>query len=163
MRLPRIRFTIRWMLVAVAVIAVGMGIVMTWRKQTFQLSQAERYLNYQEQDQTLLDGYKSTAWTAGYRGQSKDQSVRQGRSDQYWRDEAITAELGVVYSYRLLAYHRQMAGKHLRAAARPWETVSPDPAPPNWPDRKESTTLLLMEMDKKATQPVAPVSTTSSP
>ena len=149
-------------MVAVAVVAIGMGVVITWRRQAFYLAQVERYLNYQEQDQTLLDGYKSTAWMAGYRAQSNDPSVRQGRSVQYWREEAITAELGVVHSYRVLAYHRQMVGKYLRAAAHPWESVLPDQAPPNWPDRKESTTWLLMEQDKKATQPSAPSSTESS-
>ena len=163
MRLPRFRFKMRSMIVAMAVLAVGMSIVMTWRKQTFHLSQAERYLRYQEQDQNLLDGYKNTAGMAGYRGQSKDPSVRQGQSHPYWREEAVTAELGVVYSYSLITYHRQTIGKHLRAAARPWETVSPDPAPPNWPDRKESTTWLLMEMDKKDTLPAEPASTASSP
>jgi hypothetical protein len=152
MKLPRVRFTMRRMMCVVAVIAFGLAVAVIGRRQAYYFTQAERYLAYQEQDQLLLDGYKNTAWMAGYRGQSKDETVRQGKSDQYWREDVIGAELGVVYSYRRLVHHRQMVGKYLRAASRPWASVPIDPPEPNWPDRKESTTWLLTEMGKGASK-----------
>ncbi len=133
----------------VAVIAVGMAFVMMWRRQAHHLALAERYLNTQEVDQALLDEYKKLVWMAGYRGKSNDESVRQGKSDHYWREESIRAECGVINSYRQLVYHRQMVSEHLRAAAHPWEIVSRDPAPPRLAGRKESIASLLMRTDTR--------------
>jgi hypothetical protein len=148
MRLPRL--TTRRLMAVVAMVAFVLAARDLWVRQAHHLALAERYLGTQEQDQILLDGYKNTAWMAQHRADSKDASVRQGHDEQYWREETIRAELGIAYAYKHLTYHRQMLAKHLRAAAQPWKTAPPDPAPPSWPDRNESTTWLILEMKKKA-------------
>src|SRR4051812_8359590 len=103
MRLSRPRFTVRSLIVLVAVAAITSG-VLVYVERMKRLSQQyrERALNHYWQEMTIGTGQKS-----GYNGKvlSPDPSG-------------------------LVSYHAQLREKYERAARYPWLPVEPDPMPP---------------------------------
>jgi hypothetical protein len=103
MRIPRVRFTIARMMVAVAVIALLLGAVAILRRRANL--------------QGLADYHAETA--------------RQIRSLHVWTFRPDGPPVDISFEDpRLADYHEDMAGKYKRAACYPWLPVAPDPPKP---------------------------------
>jgi hypothetical protein len=105
MRLPRVRFTVRRMMVAVAVAALLLIGVVLWRR-------SEEYRRRAESHDSLLWSELPVA---------VDEAASPGR---------LGGGLSVVGLLRRAKYHHDMSQKYWRAAARPWLPVAPDPPEP---------------------------------
>lgn len=108
MRVPRVRFTLRRLMAAVAASAVILGGVRLHRQATDYRSRAAG----SAQTLALI---RNGAW--GYRlvvGQ-----------DGRWHRVIDRADL-----LSLIRYHTELRTKYERAAARPWLPVEPDPPEP---------------------------------
>ena len=105
-RLPRLRFTVRWLMVAVAVMALVMGAELTRRRWTHRRMMARHY----------------TVSEHSYRDQAKEiaAEISHGRQDL---DLALERRLWM--ADRAAQFRRRWE----RGAARPWESLRPDPPP----------------------------------
>ena len=116
MRLSRVRFTVRRMMVAVAVVAVSLNLVMvTWRCFSFShratlyshlASHLSRYAGKYPADTVLPNTI--------YRRTAKGPTV------------ALTGGGAA----KLAAHYDALARKYKHAAAYPWLPIEPDPPPP---------------------------------
>jgi hypothetical protein len=117
MRVPRERFTVRTLMVAVAVVAILFGGVIElprlWSLRQQYLGFAEKY-GYWE---TRLNG------VVGIRQEITYYSLRQPRGS-----EPSPARLARMKAEA--SYYARLRAKYERAAHRPWVPVAPDPAPP---------------------------------
>jgi hypothetical protein len=110
MRLPRVQFTVRRMMIAVAVVAILLGVGPLRRRSASYHRKALEH--------------------ARLVGVSKENAKVQrtaGRDHPEIRPlmEASAAELE-----GMAEWHSDLAEKYSRAASRPWETMPLDPAPP---------------------------------
>jgi hypothetical protein len=103
MRLPRVRFTLRMLLVGVAAVALLMGYVAMERRRA-----EYRRLALQHRRQLLMLG----RWEFFDRATQRAYEEEQARTDPR------------------KAWHLKIADKYLRAAERPWLAVAPDSFPP---------------------------------
>ncbi len=117
MRMPRPRFTIRWMMVLVAVAALALSVAAT-RRRMANLSLA--YLDRARE-------YAIKAELASLNAVESEYYAQHGRTpDPKYARSCI--------SYRRLSeFHHTMKRKYQRAASRPWLPIAPDPAPPPEP------------------------------
>ena len=113
---PRVRFTVRRMMVAMAVLAVVMGAVegLRRRRESFQ-RRAEMFA--QKVSAAILD-------EQDYR--TSRRSNRRGSPSYY--DNRTT----VAYD-QLVEHYDALRVKYEQAADRPWWFVAPDPPEPTWP------------------------------
>jgi hypothetical protein len=110
MRLPR--FRLRTLMVAVAVLALLlMGGIMVWRSANYRRL-AAFHEEMERRQERAVRGIESLAQAAT---DPKDAAAAR-------RDAAHEARIG--------RYHAGLKAKYLRAAARPWESVAPDPPRP---------------------------------
>ena len=110
MRVPRLRFTLRRMMIAVAVVSILFGMAAgLWR----------RHVSFQRQ----ADAYAKKSNDEGLRGARIDLLWFQSDPELRMRDE----------HYRLMDYYDELKVKYERAAARPWLPVESDRPPPVWP------------------------------
>jgi hypothetical protein len=118
MRLPRLKFTIRALMIAVAIVALGLGLwfqIQKWRRlaAVYQAEAARHAALETEYQRRLLwdlgPGHARPAWLAG----------------------VASLELHV-------AHHANLAEKYRDAADRPWWPAPPDPPPPTKKDDPES-------------------------
>jgi hypothetical protein len=110
MRVPRLRFTLRRMMIAVALVALLFGAAAgLWRRHLSFKRQADEYAKRM-----------NTEFARGYRV-----AIARWPSDGElkMKDE----------HYRLKDYYKQLKLKYERAAARPWLPVESDRPPPEWP------------------------------
>ncbi len=105
MKLPRVRFTIRRIMVAVAIVAMLFIGVVLWRR-------SQEYRRRAESHDLLL-------WSA--LPVAIDEAASPGR---------LGGGLSVGGLLRRAKYHHEMSRKYWWAAARPWVSVDPDPPPP---------------------------------
>jgi hypothetical protein len=115
MLLPRVRFTVRRLMLVVAIIAVALG-GGVWVVEMMRLSHAYRLraaLHVQKHRHLL--------------------SVPHGRFEGALATISMSLGLEKAYERRLrsIAYHVSMKQKYDRAAARPWLVLSPDPPEPD--------------------------------
>ncbi len=113
MRLPRVRFTVRHLMFAVAVVAAALASDRWSRQSAEYRSQAE----YHESRLSILALVRETG---GYPYCSL------GISGIPLRYNSETAPLHA----KCVSYHTRMLRKYQRAAFFPWLGVNPDPPPP---------------------------------
>ncbi len=145
--LPMPRLTIRWCMVAVAVVAVLLAVGVLERR-------SQRRLNNQRQaglhrSLAEMDAESEKRWSDSVKrladreqrnlryvdtlekGMSlgiKDPSLQSKLKDAK-RDLELTRQMKDEET-KLAAYYAQLKKKHLYAASHPWEPVDPDPPPP---------------------------------
>ena len=135
MRVPRVRFTVRRMMVAVAIVAVVMGATI----------EAKRFgrLSRQYQRKAIASAREERLWHRALRGGMASEVEAQQLSavlrakDQDLADlwaEAASESSGAVRGVReIVAHHARLRRKYEHAASRPWESVAPDPREPPLP------------------------------
>jgi hypothetical protein len=111
MRLPRLRFALWRMMVAIAVIAIFFGVVVRlWGRHVSFKRQAAEYAkkSYAE----MVKGFRvlHARWTTAAEDRMGDEH------------------------FRLMDYYNELKAKYERAAARPWLGVEPDRPAPEWPE-----------------------------
>ena len=115
MVLPRVRFTIRRMMLAVAIIAIVAGVTVLASRQRIYRGRADFYAQLEQAAKLRL-----RHWVL--------EAVRlsgQRRSD----DRRQLAEYMVGYSRERASYHARLKVKYGRAARYPWLLFGPDPPP----------------------------------
>lgn len=127
MRMTRFRFTVRGMMVALAIVAALIACEKARRSRASRLAVAADHekwgatlgLNLRLV-QELIDDDKH--------------SLRNGYSDRDRILASIAAWQPIRDEYEaIVAYHAALGRKYRRAAARPWEVVAPDPPEPPIP------------------------------
>jgi hypothetical protein len=123
MRLPRVRFTVRWMMLAVAVAAVVIGGTVIARRQRVYRVRAAFHA---QQEQVAAKRWRH--WSQAEVRLSRPPGDRNPpRSDQ---EPQIVVEM-VDYSRNRAAYHARLRVKYERLARYPWLTIAPDPPSPD--------------------------------
>ena len=125
MRLPRVRFTVRGMLIAVASIALLMGgLRLVWLRSVYRKA-ALAHAAYENLARTLQsmvenDGKdeRELAIAIGMKVAPESEAVRAKRA----------ADASV--NQKTAEYHATLKQKYERAASRPWVALAPDPPPP---------------------------------
>jgi hypothetical protein len=110
MRLPSVQFTVRRMMVAVAVVAVLLGV------GPFR----QRSAKYQ----------RKAVEHAGQVGVSNENAKVQLAAGRKHPEIRVLMEASAAEWERLAAWHADLAKKYSHAASRPWETLPLDPRPP---------------------------------
>jgi hypothetical protein len=114
MKIPRVRFTMRRLMVAVAILGFALGVAELWRRSRLY---TERASDHAGRRSNILQSPGSIAYW-----ESRWQAQREGRSGAYpWPD-------GPPFVPAIADYHDQMWAKWERAARLPWLPVEPDPA-----------------------------------
>jgi hypothetical protein len=111
MRVPRVRFTVRRMMVAVAVSGLLLGAEVARRRWAYNRSMAHYHAREEGRMRLLLSG----GWITVTDEAGARKKLRIGRNIER---EPVQ---------RRLIYHALMAARHRRAARRPWLAVTPDP------------------------------------
>jgi hypothetical protein len=126
MRLPRARltFTVRTMMVAVAITATFLGLLEERRARFGRVSLAHRLERAQVHVSDLEFCLVLTPTQMGH-----NPSARAVKAE----DERIRETLPFI---RFIMYHDMMAYKYERASGQPWLPVAADPPPPPKPSRE---------------------------
>lgn len=113
MRWPRVRFTVRRMMIAVAItgVTLGVGLVLHRRAAAYRSRAA-----YHEAKAVTWMGVhaENDAWA----------------TDTSNPERASRAQWAVEQAWAAIVYHRNMCDKYLHAARYPWLSVEPDPPEP---------------------------------
>jgi hypothetical protein len=112
MRLPRMRFTVRDSMVAVAILAVALGTVAGLRGRRESFERRARMFAQKASDEIMAE---------------QDYRTSQPGSNFGYDPRSTTAH------YELIDYYDSLREKYKQAAARPWLPVAPDPPAPVWP------------------------------
>ena len=110
MRLPRVRFTVRRLMVAVAVLGLLFGAEVTRRRWEYNWLMANFHANEERRMRLLLSG----GWVTETDEAGTRQKIRMGRNIER---EPVQ---------RRLMYHVVIGDRYQRAARRPWLAVAPD-------------------------------------
>jgi hypothetical protein len=111
MRVPRLRFTVRGMLIAVGFLTILCGMTVgLWRRHVSFKRLADEYAEKSYSEMAKGFRVQLARWLT-------DGEVRMGEEH-----------------FRLKHYYDEMQAKYERAAARPWLSVEPDRPPPEWPE-----------------------------
>ena len=102
MRVPRVRFTVRRMMVAVAIVAIIMGAVDLWQNSVSYRSKIAHHAQMERSSVFVIGGDDTPA--------AHEELARVSRA---WTE-----------------HHATLRRKYERAAARPWKYVPPDPPDP---------------------------------
>ena len=107
MRLPRVRYTLRSMLVAVAVVAMTLGVSVELGRRRMRFSRLAAYHRARivAPSQYVDKNRRIVRWV--------------GRDSRFFEERP-----------RLDYWHEELAMKYDAAASRPWYPVEPDPPPP---------------------------------
>ena len=156
MRAPRVRFTVRWMMVAVATLAMIGGVVRCAKSRAECLRRAEDHAFsealYREQVENAKDGLEhARRGTANAEGDEAmalfdPTSIKEVRD--FWVKETARWESMLAAFRRLRDHHSKLARKYTGAASRPWSLVSPDPPEPPRPEPSFSTPPHLRRKQK---------------
>lgn len=130
MGLPKLKFSIRTVLIVVAVLALGLGGYDGWRRSVVY----QRHASYH------ADRLRVVEWlTEELAACDEADSMRFGYSggdrDRFWQFSADT-ELGMPAAEfravlgRLRSHHEGLARRYRRASYFPWISVPPDPPEP---------------------------------
>ena len=114
MRLPRVRFTVRRMMVAVAVFGLLFGAGVTRQRWAYNRSMVNYHANEERRMRLLLSG----GWITETDEAGTRKKLRVGRNIER---EPVQQRL---------MYHILMGDRYQRAARRPWLAVAPDPPEP---------------------------------
>lgn len=120
MRLPRVRVTVRRVVVAVVLVALPLGLIaaVQYREARFR-----RLAAYHLQCQDVL--YDELGYYECNSFQREDETLEEAL-------DRVHAARGpeVHRAFRASLYHSRLYEKYVRAAASPWRPVAPDPPPP---------------------------------
>jgi hypothetical protein len=135
MRLPRVRLTVRRMMIAVAVVAILCGVGLQIRR-AIRLSRLSA--EYTRQAVNFAE-FESTWRQSERHHREREQELRKLVDDprqgvggpEFWRRMA-KGETDEAEKLKSLAeFHASMKSKYQAAARRPWIAVEPDPP---WPE-----------------------------
>jgi hypothetical protein len=135
MRMPRVRFTVRRLIVAIAVIAILLGVGLQIRR-TIHLSRrsagfARRAVMYAEDESVWRKAVRDWIEHAERYRKLADQPDQ--RSDApMWRKRAEYCAETVEQIKALVDFNASMKAKYNAAARRPWLDLEPDPPRPEW-------------------------------
>jgi hypothetical protein len=129
MQLPRPRLRLRILLIAVALAAISLGAFIEWRR-LIRLS--ETYRQKAELEQRLVGSW-------GQMAQIEAEAAR--KMGEFPPEDLKATDMAPPSWYearsdvcsRRAAHHARLHQKYLRAAARPWLSVAPDPPEPPMP------------------------------
>lgn len=133
MRPPRVRLSLRGMMLAIAVVGAILGLIEERRARFARISRAHA----REQanlDLTDVDVYLIFA--------GRQHDIEHPYSPSELEAEA-KAERGAVLLAQFLDHHELMAEKYRRASSRPWLPVTSDPPEPPRPPGKYVERLLI--------------------
>jgi hypothetical protein len=108
MRLPRVRFTVRRLMAAVAAVAVGLA----------SYEAGRRWSSHRRRCLTAVAGHQWAAEMFRARLRNNASAFYPTAADLRWAN-------------RRAEYHERMERKWAQAATRPWESVAPDPPEPD--------------------------------
>ncbi len=134
MRLPRVRLTVRRMMVVVAVVAVALAGGLTYRRWAVYRERAAGHAHAEQLARFLLGG--GIAVIRGADGRVEEVNgpvaVRTSEAGGGLTEFMILPTPGydAVALGRRAAYHARLRRKYERASARPWLPVEPDPPGP---------------------------------
>jgi hypothetical protein len=111
MRVPRLRFTLRWMLIVVAISGVSMASAIV----------SHRYQRIAKRHHAKLDFYSIRSMSVVVDPTCKHLAFCSGQ----WLCKPCDAKVN-----RLLIYHMKLIRKYERAAYYPWLAVASDPPEP---------------------------------
>lgn len=111
MRLPRVQFTVRRMMIAVAVLGLLFGAEVTYRRWEYNRLMANYHANEERRMRLLLSG----GWITETDEAGTRQKIRIGPNVER---EPVQ---------RRLMYHVVMGDRFQHAARSPWLVVAPDP------------------------------------
>jgi hypothetical protein len=133
MRLPRVRFTVRRMMIAVAVVAVligvGLHVERAIRFSRLSTNYVEFAAMYAEYESILRKRERNHRELAERERESADKFQRSS-SVELWRRLAQEDTDRADKFKSLAEYHSRMKAKYQAAARRPWLDVEPDPPRP---------------------------------
>ena len=112
MRPPRVRFSLRWMMAAVAAVAMVAAAGEGLRRRRESFERRAEFFAQKVGDEIMAE--------QSFRGNHR--TVNMGD------DPRTTAA-----HYQLVDHYDALRDKYSRAAARPWLSVAPDPPVPPWP------------------------------
>ena len=116
MRLPRVRFSIRRIMVVVVIVALAFGTFRLWTVRKLYLEKAAQHAGFR--DFVVRSPESIRYWEARWTAQ------REGLPARYpWPD-------GPPFVPAMVKYHDAMRIKYERAARYPWLSVEPDPPKP---------------------------------
>jgi hypothetical protein len=125
MRLPRVQFKMRGMLIAVASVALLMGGLRLFRLRSVYQKAAVAHLAHENLARTLQSFVENEGKNEreleiafGMRVEQESEAVKAKR--------AADSRL----NQRTAEYHAALKHKYERAASRPWVPIAPDPPPP---------------------------------
>jgi hypothetical protein len=127
-KFPRVRLTVRSMMVLVAITALLLGMEVMRRRRN--------------QYQRLAQAHASSMKLANLEMRRKlreadlDEHMAKvfgGREALELRDQALFARSMAGYWSQMETYHRELRRKYADAASTPWRLVSSDPPPPSNP------------------------------
>jgi hypothetical protein len=119
--MPRPRYTLRWMMVAVAIAGIGLG---GYRMHRHRLRSLERARSYAESERycsfmwSEVSAYPNFRWPGDHRPPSSPEELRKAEEVAHSSWE------------RKIDYHANLRRKYERAARYPWLPVAPDPPEP---------------------------------
>ena len=154
MRLPRLRFSVKRLMVAIAALALVLGCsieavrLKRWRDVALKRAQVHAQLEQLNRDleRSALEMVKTYEWSAvrdPVFSQRLEQWARKWAEFVAQQKAGAAQERDRAAKYaEAAAYHAALRGKYLRAAAQPWRAVEADPPPPDpqgqgrhWADR----------------------------
>jgi hypothetical protein len=123
MRVPGVRFTVRTMIVAVAVVAGCFGVEAMKRRSRDFRDQAESHKREAGEIAIELSPDPDGRWEVFWFSKDPHPPEPARYSPTELRDWQVSKE-------RRIAYHVMLYQKYRRAAARPWLPIEPDPPEP---------------------------------
>lgn len=143
MQLPRTRFTIRTLMVAVAIsgtiLGVGIGLVHMRNRSAYYQSRAADsatketlYANHVRQLETTAADSDRVAgeYSREAKKRSGPERIFLIASRPLFHGSTETAKKNAEKCKRIVEYYSMLKTKYQAAASRPWLSVSPDPPPP---------------------------------
>jgi hypothetical protein len=133
MRMPRVRFTVRRLIVAIAVVAILLAFSPQIRR-TIHYSRlsagfARRAAMYDEYESIWREDERKWREREEDDRQLADQSDLRSVAD-FWREQAERSAERAEKRKALADYNASMKAKYHVAARRPWLGVQPNPVPP---------------------------------
>jgi hypothetical protein len=125
MRIPRVRFTVRRLMVAVVIAGIVLGIERLWHRSA-------EYAGIAGQHARKAIGWdEHVSWLDGVAAKHARKAAT-GTGDSRSRDrENADKWAAVANGYRgMKGYHEAMRDKYAHAARYPWLPVAPDPPEP---------------------------------
>ncbi len=114
MRLPRLRFTVRWMMVTVAFVAIAFKVGPLYRRWVYCQDQAAAFEAREVEARKLIPVAKEVAFITKERGFSETEVIEAHRDAAFVQAQVEKQAL----------YFRQMKRAYEQMAWRPWLPVS---------------------------------------